>query len=97
PLHGAVAEVTLTQQSEARTTKTPRPRTRARRSKNGRNAVTGFALGMVIVLGTTNPAQITPLAPAPGAKIADFTLPDVHRRSRSLQTFKDKKAFVVVF
>src|SRR5262245_8421137 len=52
---------------------------------------------MVIVLGTTNPAQITPLAPAPGAKIADFTLPDLHRRSRSLQTFKDKKAFVVVF
>src|SRR5262249_52843094 len=97
PLHAAVAKVTLTEQSETRTTKTPRPRTRPRRSKNWSNAVTGVALGMVIAFGTTNPAQPAPLAPAPGAKIADFTLPDVHRRSRSLQTFKDKKAFVVVF
>jgi mono/diheme cytochrome c family protein len=29
--------------------------------------------------------------------VADFTLPDVHRRPRSLDGFKDKKAFVVVF
>jgi peroxiredoxin/mono/diheme cytochrome c family protein len=36
-------------------------------------------------------------APAPGATIAEFSLPDVHRRTRSLAKFKDKKAFVVVF
>jgi peroxiredoxin/mono/diheme cytochrome c family protein len=29
--------------------------------------------------------------------IANFSLPDVHRRPRSLDKFKDKKAFVVVF
>ncbi|MCI0740961.1 MAG: redoxin domain-containing protein [Gemmataceae bacterium] len=36
-------------------------------------------------------------APAPGAQVANITLPDIHRRPRSLDAFKDKKAFVVVF
>ncbi|MCI0379373.1 MAG: redoxin domain-containing protein [Gemmataceae bacterium] len=36
-------------------------------------------------------------APAPGAPVANFALQDIHRRPRSLDTFKDKKAFVVVF
>src|SRR5262249_22626829 len=38
--------------------------------------------------------------PAPGdvgQKVADFHLKDIHRRPRSLDGFKDKKAFVVVF
>lgn len=38
-----------------------------------------------------------PAAPAAGATIPNFTLKDIHRRSRSLDSFKDKKAFVVVF
>jgi peroxiredoxin len=33
----------------------------------------------------------------PGATVANFTLKDVHRRPRSLDGFKDRKAFVVVF
>src|SRR6516165_10263341 len=35
--------------------------------------------------------------PSIGAKIPAFTLKDIHRRPRSLDGFKDKKAFVVVF
>src|SRR5947209_400676 len=35
--------------------------------------------------------------PTPGATIPKFTLKDVHRRPRTLDGFKDKKAFVVVF
>jgi peroxiredoxin/mono/diheme cytochrome c family protein len=37
------------------------------------------------------------MPPAPGAIVADFSLKDIHRRPRSLDGFKDKKAFVVVF
>ena len=35
--------------------------------------------------------------PAVGAAVPDFSLKDIHRRPRSLDGFKDKKAFVVVF
>jgi peroxiredoxin len=38
-----------------------------------------------------------PQAPEPGATIPPFTLKDMHRRSRSLADYKDKKAIVVVF
>src|SRR5262245_5668169 len=41
--------------------------------------------------------MLEPKAPAAGATIANFTLPDMHRRPRSLHRFKDKKAFVVIF
>ena len=34
---------------------------------------------------------------AVGAVVPDFSLKDIHRRPRSLDGFKDKKAFVVVF
>jgi peroxiredoxin len=36
-------------------------------------------------------------APAVGARVADFSLKDIHRRSRSLDDFKDKKLIVVAF
>jgi peroxiredoxin len=39
----------------------------------------------------------TPTPPTIGARVADFTLKDSHRRPRSLAGFKDTKAFVVVF
>ena len=37
------------------------------------------------------------VAPAAGAKVADFSLKDIHRRPRALADYKDAKAFVVVF
>jgi len=42
-----------------------------------------------------NPPALRP--PAVGAVVADFTLPDIHRRPRSLEAFKSKKACVVAF
>jgi peroxiredoxin/mono/diheme cytochrome c family protein len=36
-------------------------------------------------------------APAEGTPVPSFTLPDQHRRPRSLDAYKDKKAVVVVF
>ena len=36
-------------------------------------------------------------APAVGAVVSDFSLKDIHRRPRSLDGFKDKKAFVILF
>ncbi|HKB39067.1 MAG TPA: redoxin domain-containing protein, partial [Gemmataceae bacterium] len=48
-----------------------------------------------------SPILLVALAAAPGAgeakPVATFTLPDQHRRARSLENFKDKKAIVVVF
>jgi peroxiredoxin len=49
----------------------------------------------VIAAAPPAPEKVAPLRP--GATVADFTLPDVHRRPRSLTDFKDKKAFVIVF
>jgi peroxiredoxin len=42
-------------------------------------------------------AALGTAAPAPGATVADLTLKDIHRRPRSLASFKDRKALVVVF
>jgi peroxiredoxin/mono/diheme cytochrome c family protein len=56
-----------------------------------------IAFGLVVGLGISPTAQAETKAPAPGATIANFSLPDVHRRPRSLDKFKDKQAFVVVF
>src|SRR5262245_34324368 len=38
-----------------------------------------------------------PRAPRPGAIVANVKLKDIHRRSRSLEDFKDSKALVVAF
>ena len=59
--------------------------------------MTTLVLGLAVGLGTGATAEAEPKAPAPGAMIANFSLPDVHRRPRSLEKLKDKKAFVVVF
>lgn len=53
------------------------------------------ALGVAFAIGVSGVGESK--APSPGAKIAHFTLPDIHRRPRSLDKFTDKKAFVVVF
>jgi hypothetical protein len=59
--------------------------------------VTTLALGLIVAIGPSLPAQTELKAPTPGATIADFSLLDVHRRPRSLAKFKDKKAFDLVF
>lgn len=35
--------------------------------------------------------------PAPGSVVPDFSLPDIHRRSRSLAGFGEKRAYVIAF
>ncbi len=52
------------------------------------------ALALTLAACAADPA---PVPPAVGATVARVTLQDIHRRPRSLQGFKDKKAFVVVF
>ena len=52
---------------------------------------------MAAALGLPAPADAKVSAPAVGAVVPDFSLKDIHRRPRSLDGFKDKKAFVVVF
>jgi peroxiredoxin len=52
---------------------------------------------MAAALGVLNPAQEKLAPPAPGATVADFSLPDIHRRPRALKDYKDKKAIVIVF
>ncbi len=39
----------------------------------------------------------TRVPPASGTSIQNFSLKDIHRRPRSLDSYKDKKAVVVVF
>jgi peroxiredoxin len=41
--------------------------------------------------------QDAPVPPAIGAKVADFRLPGVDGQQHSLRSFKDKKAFVIIF
>jgi peroxiredoxin len=48
-------------------------------------------------LGLADPVDAKVTAPAVGAVVPDFSLKDIHRRPRSLDGFKDKKAIVVVF
>jgi len=52
---------------------------------------------MAAALGFLAPADTRVSPPAVGAVVPDFSLKDIHRRPRSLDGFKDKKAFVVVF
>ena len=47
--------------------------------------------------GFLAPAEGTVAPPKVGAVLPDFSLKDIHRRSRSLGDFNDKKAVVVVF
>jgi peroxiredoxin len=49
------------------------------------------------VLGQSLHADAKVSPPALGAVVADFSLKDIHRRPRSIESFKDKKAFVVIF
>jgi peroxiredoxin len=55
-----------------------------------------LSVSLCTVLSSSAPTDAK-AAPAPGARVADFTLKDVHRRPRSLDDYKDKKAVVVVF
>src|SRR5438270_7730291 len=52
---------------------------------------------LTVALGFAHPAAAKLAPPAPGARVANFTLKDIHRRPRSLDGFKDQKAFVLVF
>jgi peroxiredoxin len=54
---------------------------------------------LTILAALTPGLQITAAnpAPSPGATVPNVTLKDIHRRPRSLDGFKDKKAIVVVF
>jgi peroxiredoxin len=54
-----------------------------------------LSLATAVIAAPPAPDKVAP--PRPGAAVADFTLPDVHRRPRTLGDFKDKKAFVIVF
>ena len=57
--------------------------------------VSTILMAAVIGLAAADDAKVSP--PATGAVVPDFSLKDIHRRSRSLGGFKDKKAFVVIF
>ncbi len=62
------------------------------------NAVrAGLNLMMAVVLAAPTQAADRAVPPALGATVPNFTLKDVHRRPRSLDGYKDSKAFVVVF
>jgi peroxiredoxin len=52
---------------------------------------------LAATVGFAAPGAGPTTPPAPGATVPNFTLPDIHRRPRGLDTFKDRKAFVVVF
>ena len=56
-----------------------------------------LAILTAAAFGPVAPADANAPPPAVGAVIPDFSLKDIHRRPRSLEGFKDKKAFVVVF
>jgi peroxiredoxin len=58
-----------------------------------RTSILLLALAFPLLLGAAEP----PAAPAPGATVPNLSLKDIHRRSRSLDGFKGKKAYVVVF
>ncbi|HZY83521.1 MAG TPA: redoxin domain-containing protein, partial [Gemmataceae bacterium] len=54
-----------------------------------------LSLATAVIAAPPAPEKVAPLRP--GAAVADFALPDTHRRPRSLNDFKDKKALVIVF
>lgn len=51
---------------------------------------------LVSTIGLSNSTQ-EKIAPTPGAKVASFSLKDIHRRPRALDDYKDKKGIVVAF
>ena len=56
-----------------------------------------FLFLTAVALGPTGTATANAPAPELGAVVPEFSLKDIHRRPRSLEAFKSKKAFVVVF
>ena len=57
-----------------------------------------FATLTLLAATLGQPAAEKPVAaPAPGAVVPKLSLPDIHRRPRALDRFKDAKALVVVF
>ena len=57
-------------------------------------------LPLITIVVAAALAQSTPAianVSTAGARVPDFSLDDIHRRPRSLESFKDKKAFVVLF
>lgn len=56
-----------------------------------------FPILLTAAVAVAAPTAEPTAPPAPGATVPNFTLPDTHRRPRGLDTFKDKKAVVVVF
>lgn len=50
-----------------------------------------------VSFGFVAPPDSKVAPPAVGAEVPDFSLKDIHRRPRSIENFKDKKAFVIVF
>jgi peroxiredoxin len=53
-------------------------------------------IALSVALGLPTPVE-EKVVPAPGAKVSGFSLKDIHRRPRSLDDYKDKKAVVVAF
>src|SRR5262245_2517992 len=66
---------------------------------DGRRNELSPALTLVLAAAVALPNQDAgkPAVPEPRAKASDFTLKDLHRRPRSLDGYKDKKAFVIAF
>jgi peroxiredoxin len=56
-----------------------------------------FLLLTCLIAGGSLPGDNVLSPPAIGAKVADFTLPDIDNQPHSLRGYKDKKAIVVVF
>jgi peroxiredoxin len=52
---------------------------------------------LAAAVGLAGPGEGPAAPPAPGATVPNFTLPDIHRRPRGFDTFKEKKAFVIAF
>jgi peroxiredoxin len=56
-----------------------------------------FTVLTAAALGFLDPPKAGLVPHAVGAVVPDFSLKDIHRRPRSLEGFKDRKGFVVVF
>jgi peroxiredoxin len=56
-----------------------------------------IAILLAAAPGLASPADKAISPPTVGAAVVEFRLDDIHRRTRSLGSFKDKKAFVVAF
>jgi len=67
------------------------------KNRGGENVLGLFTILTAVSLGPADVAKVKVAAPQVGAVVADFSVRDIHRRPRSLEGFKDKKAFVVVF